>query len=56
MTELPPEVAAKVWKVAASVEWTVEDWMDFYHTLTLLFARISARHAKRKIEAQTPKD
>jgi uncharacterized protein (DUF2141 family) len=54
MTEIPQPLAAEVWKVAGSVKWTCEDWKDFYHSLTALFARISARHAKRMIDATEP--
>lgn len=51
MKEMPPGLAEKVWEIAGKVEWTAEDWKDAYHSITALFARIAARHAKAKIEA-----
>lgn len=50
MPPIEPKLAAEVWKVAGSVEWTVDDWKDFYQSLTEFFARVSARHAKQKLD------
>lgn len=50
MESMPPKMAEECWKIAGSVEWTVEDWQDFYQSLTAVFARIAARHAKSKVD------
>lgn len=55
MKPIPPRLADEVWKIAGHIQWTSEDWQDFYEALTAVFARISARHAKRQIDEQTEK-
>lgn len=35
-----------VWNIAARVEWSEDDWRDFYEGLTLIFTRIAVRAAK----------
>lgn len=52
MNQMPQQLAEQVWKVGGQIEWSVEDWTDFYHSLTAFFARVCARHAKKKIEGQ----
>jgi hypothetical protein len=44
----------QVWSIAASVEWSEADWRDFYKSLTAVFARIAARHAKSRITQDVP--
>lgn len=50
MTPIPPRLADQIWNIAGHIEWAAEDWQDFYESLTAVFARIAARHAKRKID------
>ena len=54
MKSVPPSLADQAWKIAGRVTWTVEDWADFYHSLTQVFIRIAARHAKAKLEQPCP--
>lgn len=49
IADMGSELREKIWTVAGSVEWTENDWRDFYDGLTAVFARIAARHAEKKI-------
>lgn len=51
ITSMSNDLREQVWSIAVSVEWTEADWRDFYESLTLVFTRIAARHAKSKIDA-----
>lgn len=52
---IPPKLAEKCWEAAGKVTWTIEDWADYYQSLTAVFARIAARHAASKAEDMTPR-
>lgn len=43
------KIEEQAWNIAGAIEWTVEDWVTFYHCLTRAFMIISARHAQRRI-------
>ena len=51
-----PEIPAQVrkefskqdWKRIASLEWTVEDWVDYYEGISFALWKIAQRHSRRK--------
>jgi hypothetical protein len=50
IANMDSKLREQVWTVAGRVEWTEEDWRDFYDSLTAVFTRIAARHAREKIK------
>lgn len=42
----------KHWKDAAQLEWTEQDWSDFYHALDRTLRKIYARHCKPNVSDQ----
>lgn len=55
MKSLPDrKILDEIWEIATRIEWTVEDWKDFYRSLSMFFVRVVGRHAKNKLSAQKP--
>jgi hypothetical protein len=37
------------WRKIASLEWSKDDWADFYHCISFALWRIARRHAREKL-------
>lgn len=50
--EIPAEVKKEFpklnWRIIGKLDWTVEDWTDFYHCIGFALWKINRRHKKQE--------
>ena len=45
--KIKDEMSKQDWRLIAGLEWSVEDWTDYYHGVGFALWKIARRHSKK---------